>query len=70
MTPKKPVAYRDAGVNIDEADRAVSAIRRLARTTFTPAVLTDIGSFMAAAFASKDFAIRCWCPPPTASEQN
>jgi len=45
MTPKKQVAYRDAGVNIDEADRAVGAIRRLARTTFTPAVLTDIGSF-------------------------
>jgi phosphoribosylformylglycinamidine cyclo-ligase len=37
--------YQDAGVNIDEAGRAVSAIRRLARATFTPGVLTDIGSF-------------------------
>jgi len=37
--------YQDAGVNIDEADRAVSSIRRLARGTFTPGVLTDIGSF-------------------------
>ena len=40
--------YRDAGVDIDEADRAVDAIKKFARTTFTPAVLTDIGSFGAA----------------------
>ncbi|HXM43919.1 MAG TPA: phosphoribosylformylglycinamidine cyclo-ligase [Bryobacteraceae bacterium] len=37
--------YQDAGVNIDEADRAVSSIRKLARGTFTRGVLTDIGSF-------------------------
>jgi len=37
--------YRDAGVNIDEADRAVSSIRKLARQTFTRGVLTDIGTF-------------------------
>jgi len=42
------VRYRDAGVDIDEADRAVDAIKKFARTTFTPAVLTDIGSFGAA----------------------
>jgi len=41
----KPVSYRDAGVNIDEADRAVDAIRTMARATFTKGVLTDIGSF-------------------------
>ena len=41
----KSVSYRDAGVDIDEADRAVSAIRRMARATFTKGVLTDIGSF-------------------------
>ena len=35
--------YQDAGVNIDEADRAVSSIRKLARETFTRGVLTDIG---------------------------
>ncbi len=40
-----PVSYRDAGVDIDEADKAVSAIRRMARATFTKGVLTDIGSF-------------------------
>lgn len=37
--------YQDAGVNIDEADRAVSAIGKLARHTFTRGVLTDIGTF-------------------------
>ena len=39
------VSYRDAGVNIDEADRAVDSIRKMARATFTKGVLTDIGSF-------------------------
>jgi phosphoribosylformylglycinamidine cyclo-ligase len=39
------VSYRDAGVDIDEADRAVGAIRKMARATFTRGVLTDIGSF-------------------------
>ncbi|HLX45348.1 MAG TPA: AIR synthase related protein, partial [Bryobacteraceae bacterium] len=45
MPKKKSVDYKAAGVNIDEADRAVSAIRKLARGTFSKAVLTDIGSF-------------------------
>ncbi len=38
-------SYKQAGVDIDEADRAVSAIRKMARATFTRGVLTDIGSF-------------------------
>jgi phosphoribosylformylglycinamidine cyclo-ligase len=38
-------SYKDAGVNIDEADRAVAEIRKMARATFTKGVLTDIGSF-------------------------
>ena len=45
MASRRPVLYRDAGVNIDEADKAVAAIRKLARTTFRPEVLTDIGTF-------------------------
>lgn len=45
MTIQKPIRYADAGVSIDEADRAVDRIRRHARSTFTPGVLTDIGSF-------------------------
>ena len=43
--PQAAVTYSQAGVSIDEADRAVARIRRMARRTFTPAVLTDIGSF-------------------------
>lgn len=45
MGSRKTVLYRDAGVNIDEAGRAVGLIRKHARTTFGPRVLTDIGSF-------------------------
>ncbi len=45
MASKRQIRYRDAGVNIDEADRAVSLIRKHARSTFNPCVLTDIGSF-------------------------
>ncbi len=41
----QPISYKDAGVNIDESDRAVDAIRKMARATFTRGVLTDIGSF-------------------------
>jgi len=45
MALKRRIGYKDAGVNIDEADRAVALIRQHARATFTPGVLTDIGSF-------------------------
>src|ERR1700676_4524970 len=45
MAHKKGIGYKDAGVSIDEADRAVTSIRKLARSTFTKGVLTDIGSF-------------------------
>jgi len=48
LPARKSIRYRDAGVNIDEAGRAVASIRRLARQTFTRGVLTDIGSFGAA----------------------
>ena len=45
MAVKKPIEYKDAGVDIDEADRAVALIRAHARKTFTDGVMTDIGSF-------------------------
>jgi phosphoribosylformylglycinamidine cyclo-ligase len=45
MALKKRIGYKDAGVNIDEADRAVAFIRKHARSTFSRQVLTDIGSF-------------------------
>src|SRR3984893_8909300 len=45
MATGKRIRYRDAGVNIDEADRAVGAIKKMAQRTFTRGVLTDIGTF-------------------------
>ena len=42
---KEEFSYRDAGVDIDAANDAVSRIKRLAGSTFTPNVLTEIGSF-------------------------
>jgi phosphoribosylformylglycinamidine cyclo-ligase len=39
------MTYAESGVNIDAANEAKKRIRSLARTTFTPGVLTDIGSF-------------------------
>jgi phosphoribosylformylglycinamidine cyclo-ligase len=37
--------YRDAGVDIDEAERAVERIARAAASTLTPAVLGGVGGF-------------------------
>ena len=37
--------YRQAGVDIDAGNETVRRIRALAKSTFTPAVLSDIGSF-------------------------
>ncbi len=37
--------YADAGVSIEEADKAVASIKASVRTTFSKNVLTDIGSF-------------------------
>jgi phosphoribosylformylglycinamidine cyclo-ligase len=45
MPTARPVRYADAGVNIDEADRAVARIKKLARRTFNRRVITDIGTF-------------------------
>jgi phosphoribosylformylglycinamidine cyclo-ligase len=39
------LTYRDAGVDIDAANEAVHRMREHLRSTFTPQVLTDIGSF-------------------------
>lgn len=43
MTDK--TSYRDSGVNIDAQDEALREVRHIARGTFTPNVLSDIGSF-------------------------
>ncbi len=42
---KKPITYKDAGVDIDAGDSLVEFIRPLARATFRKEVKTDIGSF-------------------------
>lgn len=41
----KPVSYKDAGVDISAADSSVKRIAELAKSTFTPNVLRDIGHF-------------------------
>src|SRR5690348_7626589 len=38
-------SYKEAGVDIEAGNEAVRRIRALARATFTPGVLSDIGSF-------------------------
>ena len=53
MAPNAPrmarsITYADAGVSFAEADRATSKIKRYAKQTFNPNVLTGIGSFGAA----------------------
>jgi phosphoribosylformylglycinamidine cyclo-ligase len=52
-----PITYRDAGVNIDEAERAVLHIKRLAAKTLNSNVLTSIGSFGAG------FSLKGWRDP-------
>jgi phosphoribosylformylglycinamidine cyclo-ligase len=41
----QPVTYTDAGVSIDAANRATEKIKELARATFNPRTLSEIGSF-------------------------
>src|SRR5271155_3931576 len=45
MVTSQRVSYKQAGVDIDEADRAVASISKMARATFTKGVFTEIGSF-------------------------
>ena len=37
--------YRESGVDIEAGNEAVRRIRSIARATFTPGVLSDIGAF-------------------------
>src|SRR3989442_8817862 len=41
----RSISYASAGVNIDRAGRAKKRIKRIARSTFTTQVLSEIGSF-------------------------
>ena len=40
-----PSAYREAGVDIDAQERGLAQVKKLARATFTPGVLSEIGGF-------------------------
>jgi phosphoribosylformylglycinamidine cyclo-ligase len=41
----KPLTYAASGVDIEAQDRALAEIKRLARATFIPGVLSEIGGF-------------------------
>jgi len=41
----KPTAYGAAGVDIDAQERGLAEVKKLARSTFTPGVLSEIGLF-------------------------
>ena len=55
---KRPISYRDAGVDITEGAAAVEAIRDSVRSTYRPEVIGDIGGFggLFSAAAFKDMA--------------
>jgi len=42
---KKSLTYKDAGVDIDVTNKLVERIKSIAKTSFRPEVLTDIGGF-------------------------
>ncbi|HEX9777984.1 MAG TPA: phosphoribosylformylglycinamidine cyclo-ligase, partial [Geopsychrobacteraceae bacterium] len=45
MSEKKPMTYKDAGVDIDAGNRFVEMIKPLVKATSRPEVMTDIGGF-------------------------
>jgi phosphoribosylformylglycinamidine cyclo-ligase len=55
LTSKKPITYRDAGVDIDAGDALVEAIKPLAKKTLRPEVLAGIGGFGALFEISKKY---------------
>jgi len=55
LTSKKPITYRDAGVDIDAGDALVEAIKPFAKKTLRPEVLAGIGGFGAMFEVSKKY---------------
>jgi phosphoribosylformylglycinamidine cyclo-ligase len=43
--PSKPSAYAQAGVDIEAQEKGLAQVKKLAKSTFTPGVLSEIGSF-------------------------
>ena len=63
--------YHSAGVDIDAGNEAVRRIKPLARRTFTPGVLSDIGNFGGLSiWRPLDCASRCSCRAPMASARS
>src|SRR5262249_36641584 len=48
MTDRKPLTYRDAGVDIDEGERLVELIKPAAKSTARPGAEAALGGFAAA----------------------
>jgi phosphoribosylformylglycinamidine cyclo-ligase len=55
LASKKPISYRDSGVDIDAGDALVEAIKPFARKTLRPEVLAGIGGFGALAEIPKKY---------------
>jgi phosphoribosylformylglycinamidine cyclo-ligase len=55
LASKKPITYRDAGVDIDAGDALVEAIKPFAKKTLRPEVLAGIGGFGALAEIPKKY---------------
>jgi phosphoribosylformylglycinamidine cyclo-ligase len=55
LTSKKPISYRDAGVDIDAGDALVEAIKPFAKKTLRPEILAGIGGFGALAEIPKKY---------------
>ena len=64
--------YRQSGVDIDAGNETVRRIKSLARATFTPGVLSEIGSFGGLFRLDRDRLIRSRCSSraPTASARS
>jgi phosphoribosylformylglycinamidine cyclo-ligase len=45
MADNLKLTYKDSGVDIDAQDRALSRVKQIAKSTFTPGVLSEIGLF-------------------------
>jgi len=45
MTEKDQITYKNAGVDIDAGERAVELMKSHVKSTFTPSVLANLGSF-------------------------
>ncbi|HPU84523.1 MAG TPA: phosphoribosylformylglycinamidine cyclo-ligase [Candidatus Latescibacteria bacterium] len=45
MEPQRTITYADAGVDIEKANRTKELLKELVRRSYTPRVLTELGSF-------------------------